>query len=105
VTQLRDVDSLMVAALRETVAALDPPDSDKALVRLAEVTAAAIDSMPSGQLGMMLGQTAPILLKALQELEARSQKRKAMARPGKANWLQEQRAAHAQATTKRRQAG
>lgn len=73
---LRSADGLMAPALAETVAALDPPESDAALVRLAEVTAEAIDAMPVEVKAAMLGQTGPMLLKLLQELETRHQRRR-----------------------------
>jgi hypothetical protein len=73
---LRSADGLVAPALAETVKALDPPESDAALVRLAEVTAAAIDAMPVEVKGAMLGQTAPLLLKLLQELDQRADRRR-----------------------------
>lgn len=93
--RLRSTDDLVVPALAQTVTALNPPESDAALVRLAEVTAAAIDAMPIEMKAAMLGQTAPLLLKLLQELDVRAQKRSRGRQPGRPNRLDQLRAAHA----------
>jgi hypothetical protein len=102
---LRPAEQLIAPAIAETVSALDPPPSDAAVVRLAEVVAGTIDGMEDGQRGMMLGQTAPLLLKLLQELEERARRRRA--KDGKAgpNWLQQQRSARAAADTTKRKSG
>ncbi len=103
---VRDADELVAPALRETIAALKPPASDNALVRLAEVVAATIDELEGGQRGMMLGQTAPMLLKVLVELEARAVKRRAAEHPaGRVNKVAQIRGARAAADVKRRRAG
>jgi hypothetical protein len=80
--RLREAGTLVAPAVAETLAAIDPPPADAAVVRLAEVVAATIDAMPDGQRGMMLGQTAPLLLKLLQELEDRARKRRGNRPPG-----------------------
>jgi hypothetical protein len=93
----------LLPALTEAVGALDPPASDAALVRLAEVVAETIDSMPVAQRGMMLGQTAPLLLRTLQELEVRAVKRrKPVAAPKQANKVRDIRSAAAAAQAGRR---
>jgi hypothetical protein len=97
---LRPADELIGPALARTVAAYDPPDSDAGLVRLAEVTAAAIDAMPAGVRATMLGQTAPLLLKLLVELDARAQRRQQPAK-GAPNRLQQLRAARAAVDARR----
>ena len=79
---VRSADKQVLPALQVTIAALDPPASDAALVRLAEVTASAIDAMAVEVQGTMLGQTAPLLLKLLQELEARAARRRPKAGAG-----------------------
>jgi phage tail tape-measure protein len=90
-------------ALTRTVVALDPPESDAALVCLGEVIAETIDGMAIGQRGMMLGQTAPLLLKVLQELEERSRKRRAPEKPvQRPNKVRDIRSAAAQAQAARR---
>lgn len=91
----RDTDKMIGPALRETVIALDPPDSDAALVRLGQVIADTIDGMDDETRGMMLGQTAPMLLKVLQELEGRRLKRRSADRGGRVNKVSQLRSAHA----------
>lgn len=92
-------------AVEETIAALGCPPSDAAVVALARTTAATLDSMQPGQRGMMLGQTAPLLLKLLQELEQRAAKRRSGARGGRPNGVSQLRAAHAATKAKRAKAG
>ena len=95
----------IATAVDETIAALGPPKSDAAVVALARKMASAIDGMAGDQLGLMIGQTAPQLLKVLQELEARSVRRKAASRSGRPNGVAKLRAAHAQSPAKRKRAG
>jgi hypothetical protein len=72
---LHDADQLLSPALARTVAAIGPPESDAALVRLAEIVAGAIDGMSAAERRAMLGQTAPLVLKVLAELEDRRRRR------------------------------
>jgi hypothetical protein len=95
----------MAVAVDETIGALGCPASDAAVVALARTVAATIDGMQAGQRGMMLGQTAPLLLKVLQELEDRSRKRRAGSRRGRANPVADMRTAHATAASKRKRTG
>lgn len=95
----------MVPAVEVTIAALGCPDSDAAVVALARTIAATIDGMQGGQRGMMLGQTAPLLLKTLQELEDRSRKRRARSATGRPSKVAQLRAAHAASPGQRRRAG
>jgi hypothetical protein len=88
-------------AVDETIEALGCPKSDAAVVALARTVAETIDAMEAGQRGMMLGQTAPLLLRLLQELEGRAAKRRSGARGGRPNQVAKLRAAHAAATRKR----
>lgn len=92
-SHLRSADDLVTAALAQTVAAIGPPESDAALVRLAEVTAAAIDDMPPAVRAAMLGQTAPLLLKLLQELDQRARHRAQGRAPGSPSRLERLRSA------------
>ena len=92
-------------AVEETIGALGCPPSDAAVVALARTVAATIDGMEGGQRGMMLGQTAPLLLKVLQELEDRSRKRRARPGAGRASKVAQLRAAHAASPAKRKRAG
>ncbi len=73
--RLRPADDLVVPALARTLRALDPPDEDAAVVKLAEVVAQALDRMNDSQRTAMAGQTVPQLLKLLQELDARARRR------------------------------
>src|SRR5579859_5256609 len=91
----------IAAAVDETVAALGCPKSDAALVALARRVAATIDAMSVGESCLMLGQTGPLLLRSLQELEARAARRRSAARVGRPNQVAKLRAAHAVATRKR----
>lgn len=93
---------VIAAAVEETIEALACPKSDAAVVALARTVASTIDAMPRGQKGMMLGQTAPLLLKVLQELEDRAAKRRARAGSGRPNRIAAQRATFAAAQAKRR---
>jgi hypothetical protein len=95
----------VVQAVRETIAALDCPKTDAAVAALALVTAQTIDAMPPGQKGMMLGQTGPLLLRLLQELEGRAAKRRQRDGPGRSNRVAVLRAAHAQSKAKQGRAG
>lgn len=92
-------------AVEVTIEALTCPQSDAAVVALARTIASTIDAMPPGQKGMMLGQTAPLLLKTLQELEDRAGKRRAASRSGRVNRVTAQRAAFAVAQSKRGRTG
>ena len=86
----------IASAVDETIEALGCPKSDAAVVALARTVAETIDAMGPGQRGMMIGQTAPLLLKLLQELETRAVKRRSGARGGRPNGVAKLRAAHAQ---------
>lgn len=95
----------IAAAVDKTIAAIEPPDADAAVVALARKMAVAIDGMEGEQLGLMIGQTAPQLLKVLQELEQRSAKRRAASRSQRPSRVANIRAAHAQSPAKRKRAG
>lgn len=92
-------------AFDETIAALDPPPADAAVVALAQTMARAIDRMTPEQIGMMIGQTAPQLLKILQELESRAVKRRAPVKSSRPTRVAQLRGAHAAATAKRNRTG
>jgi len=94
----------IAAAVDKTIAAIAPPDADAAVVALARKMASAIDDMQGDQLSLMIGQTAPQLLKVLQELEARSAKRRAAQRSARPNGVAKIRAAHAASPAKRKRA-
>lgn len=95
----------MLAAVQRTVTALDPPERDAALVALAEYVACVLDGLHGGLLDAMVGQTAPQLLKVLQELEGRSVRRagRVAAGPVRRNKVAQLRAVHQ--ADKRRHAG
>ena len=93
--------AVIAAAVDETIEALGCPKSDAAVVALARTVATTIDAMPDGSRVMMMGQTAPLLLKLLQELETRATKRRSGSRGGRPNQVAKLRAAHAVATRKR----
>jgi hypothetical protein len=95
----------IAAAVDVTIEAIGPPDADAAVVALARKMATAIDGMEGEQLALMIGQTAPQLLKILQELEARSAKRRAATRSGRPNRVAQLRNAHAQSPAKRKRSG
>lgn len=100
-----DLEPTMLAAVDATITALNCPPADAAVVALARKVARVIDVMPDGQAGMMLGQTAPLLLKTLQELEDRSRKRRSGSRGSAPSGVAKLRAAHAQSVAKRTRAG
>lgn len=100
-----DDPAMIAAAVDVTIAAIAPPEADAAVVALARKMASAIDGMHGGQLGLMIGQTAPQLLKVLQELEARSVKRRAAERSSRPSRVAQIRAAHAQSPAKKKRAG
>ena len=95
----------LTAAVDATIKAIDPPDADAAVVALAQKMASAIDGMKGEQLALMIGQTAPQLLKVLQELEVRAAKRRAAARSQRPTRVANIRAAHAASPAKRKRAG
>lgn len=100
---MRDADELMLPAVRETVAALDPPAADAALVRLAETLARSVDHMPPAVADAMLAQVSGQLLRVLKELDDRARARRVPARGGSAKpgKVAQLRSAHVQATRKR----
>jgi hypothetical protein len=95
----------LAVAVDETIAAIDPPKSDAAVTALARKMASAIDGMQGEQLALMIGQTAPQLLKVLQELEVRAAKRRAASRAARPSRVANIRAAHAASPAKRKRAG
>lgn len=95
----------LAVAVDSTIAALSPPDADAAVVALARKMAAVLDGMEGERLALMIGQTAPQLLKVLQELEARAAKRRAAQRPPRPNPVAKIRSAHAASPAKRKRAG
>jgi hypothetical protein len=96
---LRDADRTLVAAVRVTVAALDAPETDRALIGVAVVLAETIDLMGPGERLSLLPQHTGQLQRALAELEARAARRRAPAQgPAAAktvNPVDELRRAHA----------
>lgn len=95
----------IAAAVDETIAALAPPKADAAVVALARKMAVTIDDMSDAQLPLMIGQTAPQLLKLLQELEQRAAKRSARRGSGRPSAVAGIRSAHAASPAKRKRAG
>jgi hypothetical protein len=69
---LHAVDELLSPAFERTVRACDLGDGDAALVALGRVFAGTLDRMSNVERRAMLGQTAPLYLKVLLELESRS---------------------------------
>lgn len=95
----------LAAAVDSTIAALAPQAADAAVVALARKMAVTIDGMEGERLALMIGQTAPQLLKVLQELEARAAKRRAAQRSARPSKVAGIRAAHASSPAKRKRAG
>lgn len=95
----------IASAVDVTIAALAPPAADTALVALTRKMAETIDGMEGEKLALMIGQTAPQLLKLLQELEARAAKRRAAQRSQRPGAVAKIRAAHAASPAKRKRAG
>ena len=106
---VRSADRTLGAALKVTVAALDAPESDAALIRVAEVLAEVIDAMELGQRLSLLPQHTGQLVKVLGELEARAVRRRVpvAAAPGKApaDPVDELRRAHARRVARGGKAG
>lgn len=94
----------IAAAVDRTIAAIDPPAADAAVVALARKMAETIDDMKGEKLALMIGQTAPQLLKLLQELDARAAKRRAAQRSQRPGRVAGIRAAHASSPAKRKRA-
>lgn len=95
----------LAAAVDSTIAAIAPPEADAAVVALARKMAATIDGMEGERLALMIGQTAPQLLKVLQELDARAAKRRAAERSARPSRVAQIRAAHAASPAKKKRAG
>jgi hypothetical protein len=91
--ELHPADELLSPALARTLKAIDPPESDAALVALARVLAATLDRMSNAERVVMAGQTAPQVLKVLEALEARAAKRRGPERPQVVNPVHELRRA------------
>jgi hypothetical protein len=97
---LHGTDDLLTPALERAIEAIEPPESDAALVALARVIAHTVDRMTNIERATMMGQTAPQVLKILNELEVRAAKRRRP--PAKQpSQLDKLRAAHV-ANTRRR---
>lgn len=73
---LHSADDLLAPGLEVTLAAIDPPESDRGLVALARVLAKTLDRMSPAERSAMLGQTAPQLFRCLESLEKRYQARR-----------------------------
>jgi hypothetical protein len=101
----QEPDPTIAAAVERTIKAVSPPASDAAVVALARKMATTIDEMSGAQAAAMIGQTAPQLLKVLQELDTRAEKRRSLARQGRPNKVSALRAAHAQSPAKRKRSG
>lgn len=102
---IRSADNTVLAAVAVTTAALEPPEADAALVRVAETIAETIDMMGPGERLTLLPQHTGQLVKALAELEARAAKRRALvpAEPAAAATpLDELRRTHARRTARSR---
>jgi hypothetical protein len=103
---VRSAEATVLAAVRATVAAMDPPDTDLALVRVAETIAETIDLMGPGERLNLLPQHTGQLVKVLAELEARAAKRRAAVpaapQQAAASPLDELRRAHARRTARGR---
>lgn len=95
----------LAAAVDSTIAALAPPEADAAVVALARKMAVTIDGMEGERLALMIGQTAPQLLKVLQELELRAAKRRSAARSQRPGRVAAIRAAHAASPARKKRAG
>jgi hypothetical protein len=91
---LRDAKLLVLPAVERTLAALEPPDSDSALVALVRRQAAVIDAMPDGVAAAMMPNHGGPLLRGLTELEARAAKRRKLPKgaPSQLDRLREARA-------------
>ena len=101
-TALRSADELLSPAIERTVQALDPPDSDDAVVALARILAKTVDRMTDAERAAMIGQTAPQLLRVLVELEQRALERRKVMPKRQPSRLDEMRAARAAADAGRR---
>lgn len=93
---LHSADDLLAPAIERTIAAVDPPESDAALVALARIMARTVDRMTDAERAVMLGQTAPQVLRVLVELEQRARcRREPAGRPAAANPVRDMRRQHA----------
>jgi hypothetical protein len=106
---VRSADRTLAAAVKATVAALDAPETDRALTSLAEVLAETIDAMGPGERVTLLPQHAGQLGRVLAELEARAAKRRIPAPPAAgtapANPVDDLRRAHARRVARGGRAG
>lgn len=98
---LHTADDLLTPPLERALEAIDPPATDDALVALARILAHSIDKMSDAERRAMLGQTAPQVLRVLNELETRAAKRRKPAE-GPPNRLQQLRAARAASDARRK---
>ncbi|MGO8958704.1 MAG: hypothetical protein ACLQFR_15245 [Streptosporangiaceae bacterium] len=98
---LHAADDLLTPALERAIADIDPPATDDALVALARILAHSIDRMSNDERRAMLGQTAPQVLRVLNEVEERAAKRRKPAE-GPPSKLQQLRAARAASDAQRR---
>jgi hypothetical protein len=92
--QLRDADTLVMPALRRSLAALRPPAEDDAVVALAMALGEAIDGMVPAVRSAMIAQVSGQLLKTLAELDRRAVRR-GEPQPGRPSRLDQLRAARA----------
>ena len=97
---LHDAGEQLLPALERTIAAVDPPADDDALIALARAIAGSLDRMTRDQRVVMIGQTSPQLLRVLVELDKRASRR---AKPVKRapSQLDRLREAHARSTRPR----
>ena len=98
---LHDVDDLLTPGLERAIADIDPPPTDDALVALARILAHSVDRMSDAERRAMLGQTAPQVLRVLNELETRAAKRRKPA-DGPPSRLAQLRAARAHSDAQRK---
>src|SRR5690242_7892894 len=106
---VRSADHTLVAALKVTVDALEVPDSDRALVRVAETIAETVDAMAPGQRMTLAPQHLGQLVKVLDTLEDRAAKRRVPVAPEAAkappNPVDDLRRAHARRVARGGRAG
>lgn len=93
---LRDAGELLAPAVDRMVEAIDPPESDAAVVALARILAKTVDRMSDAERAVMIGQTAPQVLRVLKELDDRARRRAAASpQQGASNPVREMRRAYA----------
>jgi len=92
---LRPVTELMVPAVEQMLAAIDPPPEDAALAAAVRICARTIDEMAPGVRAAMLANVLGPMLRSLKELDDRARKRGRRDGPRPVNPVTELRASHA----------